>query len=329
MNGLMNFVRATYPFFLVYTLLYLLQWVIGTLISLRRLSRFPDNQMAISRFFTDTLAKDYPVSVIVPAYNEQSCICDTIDSLLASDYPHVDIIVVDDGSRDSTASRVIRQYRLKKASCDYPRTLVTQPVLGHYQRRINGKTLTLIQKQNGGKSDALNCGLNFCTTPYCVIVDADTQVRPDALRMMAAHFFMDKRTVVCAGAVGTLLHANDLRKTLPFRRRLLVKFQHIEYYRTFYMQRILFDHINANVIVSGAFAMFDKDTVLHAGGYRTNTIGEDMELTMRLHAYCLSQNRPYRIIYAPEARCDTQVPFRYHDYFRQRRRWHIGMIQSL
>ena len=329
MEALMYFVRATYPFFLVYTLVYLLQWVIGTFVSLRRLSRFPENQQAIPRFFTDALASQYPVSVIVPAYNEQSCICDTIDSLLKEDYPGLEIIVVDDGSADSTASRVVRQYRLKKTDCDPSRPLETQPVLSCYSRALQGKNLTLICKKNGGKSDALNCGLNYCPTPYCVIVDADTQVRTGALRIMAAHFFMDKRTIVCAGAVGTLLHTNDLHKTLPFYRRLLVKFQHIEYYRTFYMQRLLFDHVNANVIVSGAFAMFDRDLVLHAGGYRTNTIGEDMELTMRLHAYCLSQNRPYRIIYAPEARCDTQVPFRYHDYFRQRRRWHIGMIQSL
>ena len=323
------FLTAAFVFFTAYTLLYLIQWIASLAISLQRLSSFSARKQQLHRIFPDSIAEKFPVTVIVPAYNESACIVETVQTLLQEDYPHLEIIVVDDGSRDTTAARLIDTFQMKSCPYVYNQTLDTQAIIGHYRQSIGDKQLVLIRKANGGKSDALNCGLNFCRTPYCVIVDADTQLQTGALRIMSSRFALDDRTTVCAGAVGTRLHSQDTFHSLRFFQKLLVLFQHIEYYRTFYMQRILFDQINANVIVSGAFAMFDRDLIVQAGGYRRSTIGEDMELTMRLHAFCLSQNRPYRIAYAPEARCDTQVPYHYRDYIRQRRRWHIGMIQSL
>ena len=324
-----NVIRALYVVFLIYSLFYMAHWVVGLFISIHRLSRFEETQEQITRIFPLEIARKVPVSVIIPAHNESACICDTVAALLKAEYPSLEIIVVDDGSTDGTSDLLTEHYDLKPSPYVYSACLKTQPVREYYKNSIGDKQLVLIQKENGGKADALNCGLNFSHNAYCVMVDADTQIRPDAIRIMAHHFMMDRRTVVCAGAVGTLLHCDDLYRKLSPVHKLLVMFQHMEYYRTFYMQRVLFNTINANVIVSGAFAMFDRQLVMQAGGYRTNTIGEDMELTMRLHAFCMSQHREYKIVYAPEARCDTQVPFRYRDYFRQRRRWHIGMIQSL
>ena len=205
--------------------------------------------------------------------------------------------------------------------------LKTKPILRQHRKVFDEKTLILIHKENGGKSDALNCGLNICHSPYCVMLDADTKVKRGSIRIMMSCFLMNPKTIVCAGAVGSENLKNYPK--LTFLKKALVVFQILEYYRTFYMQRIMFDHINANIIVSGAFAMFDTDLVKRVGGYQVNTIGEDMELTMRLHAFCASQGKEYHIAYAPEAKCMTQLPFTYKDYYHQRRRWHIGLLQSM
>ena len=205
--------------------------------------------------------------------------------------------------------------------------LKAKPILRQYRKVFDEKTLILIHKENGGKSDALNCGLNICHSPYCVMLDADTKVQRGSIRIMMSCFLMNPKIIVCAGAVGSENLKNYPK--LTFLKKALVFFQILEYYRTFYMQRIMFDHINANIIVSGAFAMFDTDLVKRVGGYQVNTIGEDMELTMRLHAFCASQGKEYHIAYAPEAKCMTQLPFTYKDYYHQRRRWHIGLLQSM
>ena len=323
-------VRASFWFFLAYTLIYMLQWLVSMAVAVNRLSRCEENLQHVRRIFSDEIVRKVPISVVVPAHNEASCICDTVESLLASDYPNLEIVVVDDGSTDGTSDMVTRKYALKQDPLPQDRLpLDTQPLLECRSRTLDDRRLLLLRKKNGGKGDALNCGLNHAGSPYCVIVDADTQVRTDALRIMVSKFLMDRKTVVCAGAVGTMLHRDDTYRSLTLPRKLLVLFQRMEYYRTFYMHRILYDYLNANVIVSGAFAMFRRDLLIGCGGYRTGTVGEDMELTMRLHAFCMSQKMPYKIAYVPEARCDTQVPFRYRDYFHQRRRWHIGLTQSL
>lgn len=267
------------------------------------------------------------MSVIIPAHNEAECICGTIDSLLREEYPNLEIIVVDDGSTDGTEKLLVDRYSLRKEIISSAQELDTAPILRCYYKRFYDKRLVLISKENGGKADALNCGLNICRHPLCVMLDADTKVEHDSIRIMASRFLMDSRTIVCAGVVGSEELKNYPK--LNIFRKMLVWFQRLEYYRTFYMQRILFGRLNANIIVSGAFAMFDTDLVKKAGGYLTNTIGEDMELTMRLHALCASQHRDYRIDYAPEAKCVTQLPFTFHDYCRQRRRWQIGMLQSM
>ena len=199
----------------------------------------------------------------------------------------------------------------------------------YYEKIIDGTTLKLVGKVNSGKSDALNCGLNLCKSPHCIILDADTKVEKDSIRNLRCQFVADNKMIVCAGVVGNAMYGNRSYTHLSIMQKTLVLFQQLEYFRTFYMQRVLFDKMNANVVVSGAFAMFRTELLREVGGYKTHTIGEDMEITMRLHAFCQSQKIRYHIGYIPEAKCNTQVPFTYRDYYNQRRRWHIGMIQSL
>ena len=323
-------VKGLLVLFMIYTVGYIVQWIIGMCVSFSRFSHFHENRTAVQEILPDWIAKDHPVSAIIPAYNERDCILATIESLLQEDLPNLEIIMVDDGSTDQTVQKVLKFYDLHEFHMDeLPGTLKTKPIHQVYRRSFGTKTLTLISKENGGKSDALNCGLNFCTSRYCMVMDADTLVERGSTRIMLQQFLSDPKTIVCAGAVQNSIYKSVKYRHLPLSEKCLVLFQALEYFRTFYMQRILFDKINANTIISGAFAMFDVGMIRAVGGYRPKTIGEDMELTMRLHAFCHAQGHPYRIVSVPEARCRTQVPFHYRDYYRQRRRWHIGMIQSM
>ena len=327
MDMTLTFFRFCFGLFAGYTLVYALLLLASHAVSVFRLSHFEANLETGHQVMDDALARNVPVSIIIPAYNEASCICDTVSALRREDYPQLEIIVVSDGSSDDTEERLIQAFGMEPAPIPAGDSrLRFQTVRSCFEARLEDKRLVLLCKNGGGKGDALNCGFACSRADYCVVVDADTRVRSGSVRMMAGKFLTDSRTVVCAGAVGTRLGS---RRRLSLMRRMLVWFQRLEYYRTFYVYRLFFDALNANVIVSGAFAMFDRELVIQSGGYKINTIGEDMELTMRLHAFCLSQHRDYRIAYIPEARCDTQVPFRYRDFFRQRRRWHIGLTQSL
>lgn len=324
---LIYMIRVLFVLFFVYTVFYLCQMGINLCISIYRLEKYKKNKTLNRKLLTTAFARQIPVSVIIPAYNEASCITETVEALFAEDYPNLEIIVIDDGSDDNTEALMVKRYGLVEEPVLSKYELKTEPVLCQYRKMFGEKTLIFVRKENGGKSDALNCGLNICHSPYCIMLDADTKVQQGSIRIMAGCFLMDPKTVACAGAVGS----ENLKSypKLSFFRKALVVFQILEYYRTFYMQRIMFDSINANIIVSGAFAMFDTDLVKRVGGYQVNTIGEDMELTMRLHAFCASQRKEYHIAYAPEARCITQLPFTYKDYYHQRRRWHIGLLQSM
>jgi cellulose synthase/poly-beta-1,6-N-acetylglucosamine synthase-like glycosyltransferase len=317
--------RFFFGLFLVYTWFYVLQWIVSLVITVYSLSRGEERKKLVKWAVPRELAQKHPVSVVIAAYNEEACVTDTIDSLLREDYPNLEIVLVDDGSRDGMARRVLEYYDLNR--CPEETTAVLGPgAYACYCRELPGRRLIFLQKENGGKASALNCGLKLSTGRYCLVLDADTQVERGSIRVMVSRFLADQRTVVCAGAVGNHPGASG---ELSFLRKCLVRFQTLEYYRTFYMQRVLLDRFNANLVVSGAFAMFDRELLMAVGGYQENTIGEDMELSMRIHAFCQSQHRAYRIAYVPDAKCTTQLPMRYRDFFQQRRRWQIGMIQSL
>lgn len=320
-------VRILFALFLVYTVVYLLQVGISLCISLYEMDAARKRKKYIDHIFPHSIASQTPVSVIIPAHNEADCISGTIESLLSEDYPNLEIIVVNDGSNDNTNALLIGQYDLAEMSIPDRQDLPTARIQSCFHRVFQNKHLILVSKENGGKADALNCGLNLCRHPLCVVLDADTKVVPGSIQIMASQFLLDDQTIACAGSVSSV----DMKQypKLNLRRKLLVLFQMLEYFRTFYTQRILFGTLNANIIISGAFAMFDSGLVRQAGGYRVGTIGEDMEITMRLHTFCASQGKAYRIAYAPEAKCTTQLPFTFRDYYQQRRRWHIGMLQSM
>lgn len=274
-----------------------------------------------------------PISIIVPARNEELTIVQTLRSLLRLDYRCYEIIVVDDGSSDATAERVRESFSLRAVQRPLHRSLPCGEVREVFENGEDSAVhITLLCKENGGKADAINAGINAAGYPYFVCMDADSILQRDSLKRIAAPVLEDTRVV----AVGSMIRiSNDsefadgepVRLRLP--KKLLPAFQVLEYERSFLASRILLDRFNANLIVSGAFGLFRRDVVVQVGGYPVHSMGEDMELIMKLHAYCRANRLDYRIRYAYDAVCWTQVPERLVDLMRQRRRWHIGLMQSL
>ena len=280
------------------------------------------------------LSNEYyvPVSILVPAHNEALTIEATIRSLLALDYKLYEIIVVDDGSTDDTAQVVREAFRMWRVNRPIQRRIPCQPEEEIYETRAWKVPITLVRKQNGGKADALNMGINVSNYPYFLCLDADSILQYDSLEKIMRPVLEDPDVVAVGGAVrpcngAELKDGRVVRYRMP--KKLLACMQVLEYDRSFLAARILFDKFNGNIIISGAFGLFQKQAVIAAGGYDNTTMGEDMELVVKLHVFCRENGWRYRIRYATDAICWTQVPERLRDLRGQRRRWHIGLFQSM
>ena len=280
------------------------------------------------------LDDDYylPVSIIVPAHNEGVTVEATVRSLLTLDYKLYEIIVVDDGSTDDTADVVRKAFHMWKVSRPIQRRVPCQPELEIFETQSYKVPITLVRKKNGGKADALNMGINVSNFPYFLCIDADSVLQYDSLRKIVRPILEDPRTVAVGGAVrpcngAEIESGRVIRYRMP--RGLIACMQVLEYDRSFLASRILFDKFNGNIIISGAFGLFQKSLVVAAGGYERSTMGEDMELVVKLHVFCREHQIPYRTRYASDAICWTQVPEKLRDLCKQRRRWHIGLFQSM
>lgn len=287
------------------------------------------------RRLRNEITHDYyvPISVVVPAYNEEVTIVETIRSLLNLDYRIYEIIVVNDGSKDSTGELVAETFHLRQVNRPIRRQVPCAEVLSVWEGVGAGRVpITLINKANGGKADSINAGINASQYPYFVCMDADSILQKDSLSMIAVPV-LENLDVVAVGSMirisNDCVFENGELVQLRLPKRLTPAFQVLEYERSFLASRILLDKFNANLIISGAFGLFKKEAVIHVGGYHAGCVGEDMELIMKLHAYFRSNNLPYQIKYAYNAVCWTQAPERFRDLLKQRKRWHIGLMQSM
>lgn len=274
-----------------------------------------------------------PISIIVPAFNEEVTITETIKSLLKLDYKSYEIIVVNDGSKDSTGEIVAKNFDLHLVNRPIRRQVPCKNPVSIYEG-VAGKnvSITLINKENGGKADSINMGINASKFPYFVCMDADSILEKDSLTKLAIPV-LENQDVVAVGSMIRICNDSVFKDgelvELRLPKKMIPAFQVLEYERSFLASRILLDKFNANLIISGAFGLFKKDAAIAVGGYKVGCIGEDMELIMKLHAYHRTNNLPYLIKYAYDAICWTQAPERLRDLIKQRRRWHIGLIQSM
>jgi cellulose synthase/poly-beta-1,6-N-acetylglucosamine synthase-like glycosyltransferase len=272
-----------------------------------------------------------PVTLIAPAYNEAATCVESARSLLTLQYPNYEILVVNDGSSDNTPELLINAFEMVPATRLPSAQLPTAPVRQVFRSRRH-PNLWMIDKENGGKADALNAGLNLCRTPLFCGIDADSLLEPDALIRVTRPFLENARTVAVGGIIrivngSTVRHGVVQDVRLP--RSLLARFQVLEYLRAFLSGRVAWGEMNAGLIISGAFGLFRRAVVVEAGGYATDTVGEDMELVVRLHRHCLENDIPYRIGFVPDPVAWTECPETLRGMSRQRDRWQRGLVESL
>ncbi len=252
----------------------------------------------------------FPVSVLVPAYNEEVTILDSVKSLLDLDYRLYEIIVVDDGSTDNTSRVLIDHFHMMKVNRPVRQSVPCQPLEAVYETEDTRVRLTLIRKKNGGKGDALNMGINAARFPYFLCIDADSMLQKDSLERIVQPAMEDDSVVAVGGRIRVaqcvkMEEGNVPSYHLPWN--LLTCMQVMEYDRSFLASRILLDSFNGNLIISGAFGLFKKDIAVAVGGYDANTLGEDMELVVKLHVFCRNNQTPYSIRYEPNAICWSQA----------------------
>jgi cellulose synthase/poly-beta-1,6-N-acetylglucosamine synthase-like glycosyltransferase len=272
-----------------------------------------------------------PVSMLIPAYNEEATIAGSVRSMLQLDYPELEVIVVNDGSRDATLQALIREFALVAAPEAYWRRIEVKPVRAIYRSSVF-PNLRVIDKENGGKADALNAAINAARYPLVCGVDADSILDRTSLRRVVAPLLDDPHIVACGGTV-RIANGCEVRDGFLERAglpdRLLPAFQIIEYLRAFLFGRLGWAPLNAVLIISGAFGVFRKEAVVAVGGYRHDTVGEDMELVVRLHRLFRLERRPYRIAFVPDPICWTEAPESLRVLRNQRVRWQRGLAESL
>ncbi len=272
-----------------------------------------------------------PVTVIAPAYNEQATIEDVTRSLLTLEYPDYEVVIVNDGSSDETLERLIAAFELKAAARFPSANLPTAPVRATYRSRRYAN-LWVVDKENGRKADAINAGLNIVRTPLFCVIDSDSLLEPEALMRVSRPFLEDAQTVA-AGGIIRIVNGTTVRhgrvKDVRMPRNLLARFQVLEYLRAFHAGRVGWAELNATLIISGAFGLFRRSVVVDAGGFATDTIGEDIELTVRLHRHCRDTESPYRIVYIADPVAWTECPESLKGLARQRDRWQRGLVETL
>ena len=274
---------------------------------------------------------DPPISLLIPAYNEAATIAATVRSALQLTYSQMEIIVINDGSRDETLEVLQREFSLLPFPEAYRIQLKTQAVRGIYRSTTHSQ-LRVIDKDNGGKADSLNAGINAARYPLFCGVDADSVLQRNCLELVAKPFSHHPHMIASGGTVraanGCEVREGHLTR-IDLPRHPLAIIQVIEYLRAFLFGRLGWSSLNAMLIISGAFGLFKKDAVIEAGGYRTNTIGEDMELVVRLHHTFRAKGKPYRIEFVPDPVCWTEVPEDLRTLRNQRIRWQRGLSESL
>ncbi|RVT73939.1 glycosyltransferase family 2 protein [Flavobacterium sufflavum] len=320
---------------LAYAILIMSSYLILAFLSTKELrgylkkNSFVDYDVLLTSEFAPSL------SLIAPAYNEGFTIEENVKSLLSLNYNNYQVIVVNDGSKDNSMEILIKTYDLVLTELNIHRKIKTKKIKGVYtSRNAAFKKLIVVDKENGGKADALNVGLNIAENPYVVCIDVDCILDRDSLLKLAKPFLEShgKRIIATGGVVrianqciiknGRLVEVNIPDAMLP-------RIQVLEYLRAFLLGRMAWGRLDGLLLISGAFGAFDREIALEVGGYNTKTVGEDMELVVRMRRYMLENKIPYGVSYIPDPLCWTEAPENFKIFKKQRSRWMRGTIETL
>lgn len=273
-----------------------------------------------------------PVSIVIPAYNEEAGIVDSIRSMSIVKYPRFEIVITNDGSKDGTLDALVDAFDLDQVRIPYRPDLTSAPIRSIYRGRA-GVDITVIDKENGGRADALNAGINAARYPYVLCTDADVVLDPDCLVHAMQRVVEDRGRTVGVGGNVRPLNGSEVRLGHLIRasvpKAIIPRFQILEYVRTFLASRPGWSRMNALPNVSGAFGIWKRSVVIEVGGFTSGHMGEDMDLTMRVHRHHLDNQIPYRIVYEPSAIIWTEVPETVRVLRRQRIRWHRGLMTAV
>jgi cellulose synthase/poly-beta-1,6-N-acetylglucosamine synthase-like glycosyltransferase len=315
-------------FYFVFVNLSYITLILFSYIQTRR-SKEESDIFKLSGLFDTRLYKS--ISILAPAFNEETSIIESTRALLTLEFSDYEVIVINDGSKDNTLQKLIDHFNLKKIDRFVPPQLNSQPIKAIYGSH-RFPNLFVVDKVNGRKADALNAGINVSRKDLICAVDSDTLLEPTVLQQMLMAFVADPSTVAVGGVVrvanGCTFELGKVTK-VGVPKSFIGRVQAVEYLRAFLFGRTGWDYFDSLLIISGAFGVFDRESVIKAGGYLHDTVGEDMELVVRLHRYYRDRKEPYRVRFLPEPVCWTEVPESWNILRNQRNRWQRGLADTL
>ncbi|MDR3654069.1 MAG: glycosyltransferase [Paludibacter sp.] len=334
--NVINVIGSLNSFFFIYACILFVIYILTAVLSVQELKNYITKNRYVDYKSMLAFQKLPSISIIAPAYNEEKTIIENVKCLLALQYQNFEIIIVNDGSKDNTLSKIIAHFDLIKVNKAYESNLTSAPIRAIYKSTNPAYNhVIVVDKENGGKADALNAGINVAQNDLFMALDVDCIIEPDALLKMVKPFLDDSEHVVIASG-GVVRIANSCEVAdgkivkVNYARNFWAKFQVLEYFRAFTMGRMAWSKLNGLLIISGAFGLFDRKRVIKVGGYDKTTVGEDLELVVRLRKYMHEvENKKYRVAFIPDPLCWTEVPESYKILSRQRNRWTRGGIDTI
>ena len=275
------------------------------------------------------------ISIIAPAFNESKTIIDNVRTLLSLYYNNFEVILVNDGSTDNTFVKVEEAFELEKVNYYFDYRIPCERIKGVYKsKNPSFNRLTVIDKNNGGKADSLNAGINISKSNLIVSIDADSIIEADSILKLVKPFLEEKdRKVIGTGGVIRIVNSCDIElghiRNIHIPKQILPRLQVLDYTRAFLLGRMAWSQLDGLMLISGAMGIFDRETVIKAGGYSTKTVGEDMELVLRMRRFMTENNSKYEVTYIPDPLCWTEVPSDLKSLRKQRTRWTRGLVESL